>query len=95
MAVLQTVSASVALFAVLAVGEDACARQALVALTQASADRLPEADFPTKYVRCRLAVVREVPVNGVVLKVAEYGRVARLGPCRAGRVVGGGALAFW
>ena len=81
MAVLKTVSATMVLFAKRAVGEDACARQALVALAQAFADRLRVADFPTKYVKCRLAVVREVPVDGVVLEVAEYGRVARLGPC--------------
>ena len=95
MAVLKTVSAAMALFAKLAVGEDACARQALVALAQAFADRLRVADFPTKYVRCRLAVARDVPIDSVVLEVAEHGRVARLGPRRAGHVVGRAAVAFW
>ena len=95
MAVLKTVSATVALFAKLAVGEDACARQALVALAQAFADRLRVAYFPTKYLKSRLAVVREVPVDGVVFEVAEHGRMARLGPRRAVHVVGRAAVAFW
>ena len=94
MAVLQTVSARMACGAKRAVGKDARTRQALIAFAQAPADRLSVTDFPTKYVGCRLAVVREIPVHRVVLEIAEDRPVARLGPFRAGRMVGGAALAL-
>ena len=95
MAVLKSVSARMACGAKRAVGEDARARQALVALAQAFADCLRVAYFPTKYLRGRLAVVREVPVDSVVFEVAEHGRMARLGPRGAVPVVGRAAVAFW
>ena len=94
MAVLKTVSARMACGAQRAVGEDARARQALKAFAKAPAHRFRVTDFSTKYVGCRLAIVREVPVHRVVLEIAEDRPVARLGPFRAGRLVGGAALAL-
>ena len=93
---LKTVSARMACGAQRAVGEDARARQALKAFAQAPAHRFRVTDFPTKYVGCRLAVIREVPVHRVVFEIAKDRPVARLWALRAGGVVGGAAaLAFW
>ncbi|MFM7979481.1 MAG: hypothetical protein ACKPKO_09215, partial [Candidatus Fonsibacter sp.] len=71
MPIREAVSATVATVAWAAVREGARAREALIQFAEPQSDCLAVPDLPAKDRRRRLAMVHEVPVDCVVVPIAE------------------------